>query len=303
MSRSPLWLAPLLVAAALSGCTLAAGQEHPAPAPVTTSPTEATRLAVIGDFGTRDAGEKAIALAINTKDVMVELDGVVTLGDNVYPSGAPKYFDRAWTEPYGWLARTGVPVFASLGEHDDNSGPAATKELMSLLHMPGRWYAKRVGNVQLIVLDANDVGNEEQTRFLTKTLAAPRPTHARWRVVAFHQPAYSCSRHGSTPGVQRRWVPLFERGGVDLVLNGHDHVYQRFAPIHGVTYVVSGAAGSSLYEMHACPAGTPKPAVAAVTSHYVTLDATADRMLVEAISPTGALIDSVVLKPRRPEAP
>jgi len=79
---------------------------------------------------------------------------------------------------------------------------------------------------------------------------------ARWKVAVFHQPAYSCGTHGSSPEVQREWVRLFQRSGVDLVLNGHDHDYQRFAPIGGVTYVVTGG-GAELYEVGDCPAGTP----------------------------------------------
>ena len=46
----------------------------------------------------------------------------------------------------------------------------------------------------------------------------------------FHQPAWSCGLHGSTPDVDRLWVPVLERHHTALVLNGHDHDYERFAP-------------------------------------------------------------------------
>jgi 2',3'-cyclic-nucleotide 2'-phosphodiesterase (5'-nucleotidase family) len=64
-----------------------------------------------------------------------------------------------------------------------------------------------------------------------------------------HHPPYACARSrkpGSTY-VQKYLVPLMERYGVNLVLLGHDHVYGRSGKINGVTYVISGGGGSSLY--------------------------------------------------------
>ncbi len=127
-------------------------------------------------------------------------------------------------------------------------------------------------------------------------LAAPRPAGAAWRVVAFHQAAFSCSRHQSTPVVQREWVPLFARSGVDLVLNGHDHAYPRFDPIAGVTYVVTGAGGSQLYEMGTCPAGTPTPTVAEVRSDYVVLESTGSSLRLQGITADGRVFDSWTIR-------
>ncbi len=59
-------------------------------------------------------------------------------------------------------------------------------------------------------------------------------------MVIFHQPAYSRgTKHGSTRAVDRRWVPILERHRVALVLNGHEHDYQRFTSAAAVTYVVT----------------------------------------------------------------
>lgn len=284
----------LVACVAMTGCVPFAGQQEQPPVEPTRT-VGATRFAVIGDFGTGDSGEQAVADAIKKDDEKSGFDALVTVGDNVYPESRPKYFDQAWTKPYGWLKDKHIPVYAALGNHDEpNSKRTGPEE--SLLGMPGRWYTEQVGNVQLIVLDANDVQNAGQRRFLEDVLAAPEPAGAVWRVVAFHQPAYSCSRHQSTPDVQREWVPLFERSGVDLVLNGHDHVYQRFAPIDGITYVVTGAAGSSLYEMHDCPAGTPEPAVAEVRSHYVVVETTGRELRIEAVTADAHMLDSQTIE-------
>jgi len=66
--------------------------------------------------------------------------------------------------------------------------------------------------------------------------------------------------------VQRRWVPLFEEYGVQLVLSGHDHNYQRFACRNGVTYVVHGGGAAGLYRLRGCPSTYP-PRVRARYEH------------------------------------
>jgi hypothetical protein len=112
----------------------------------------------------------------------------------------------------------------------------------------------------------------------------------------FHQPAYSCGRHKSSPEVQREWVGLFQRSGVDLVLNGHDHDYQRFAPIGGVTYVVTGGGGAELYGVGDCPAGTPRPVVFNDDVHqFLYVSATASEMEGHAVSAAGGVLGSFEL--------
>jgi hypothetical protein len=58
-----------------------------------------------------------------------------------------------------------------------------------------------------------------------------------------HRPAFSSGTHGSSATIQNLFVDSFERYGVDLVLAGHDHNYERTQPINGVTYVTTGSAG------------------------------------------------------------
>lgn len=285
----------VLALAVVAACSPADGPSTRLPAELVTGPS-ATRIAVIGDFGSGKQGERELASAVRSDDERARFAALITTGDNVYPSGDPADFDGAWTVPYGWVDGDGIPVLASLGNHDRKSGKQ--EQVMNLLGMPGRWYSRQVGDVQVIVLDANDVENPEQLRFLDDVLAEPRGPGVDWRIVVFHQPAFSCSRHQSTPAVQRAWVSSFSRSDVDLVLNGHDHVYQRFAPISGVTYVVTGGAGDSLYEMRDCPKGTPDPVVAAVRRHYVVLEASADQLRIEAVTGQGALLDSAVLPHR-----
>lgn len=138
---------------------------------------------------------------------------------------------------------------------------------------PGRWYRFRIGSALFISLDADDVVYQDsgafnpgpeplvparstghapiepgtslyvhgysggaQTRWLEETLdAAARDDGIDWIIVQMHQDALSSSEkgNGSDKGIRERWLPLFDRHGVDLVLCGHDHDYERSWPVRG----------------------------------------------------------------------
>ncbi len=93
-----------------------------------------------------------------------------------------------------------------------------------------------------------------------------------------HQPPYSAGYQGSDRAVREAFSPIFERHGVQLVLSGHDHDYQRSVPIGGVTYVVSGAG-----------AGSPRTGTEVYTAYsaavlsYVDVGVYPDRLLLRAI--------------------
>jgi hypothetical protein len=157
--------------------------------------------------------------------------------------------------------------------------------------LAGRWYSFRVGSVLLVSLDADDVvyqdagafvagpaaltpaastGNPPieagtsfyirgysggaQTAWLERTLAAGRGDQSiDWIIVQMHQCAASSSAtgNGSDLGIREEWLPLFDRYQVDLVLNGHDHDYERSFPVRGAdagagAEVATGAAVNTL---------------------------------------------------------
>ncbi|GGP22674.1 purple acid phosphatase family protein [Silvimonas iriomotensis] len=143
---------------------------------------------------------------------------------------------------------------------------------------PGRWYSFKVSSVLFVSLDADDVvlqdgaafvagpaalvpaastgnppiepgtsfyingySNGEQTRWLEHTLrAAEHDPDIDWIVVQMHQDALSSSKggNGSDKGLRAEWLPLFDRYGVDLVLCGHDHDYERSYPVRGCNHNV-----------------------------------------------------------------
>jgi hypothetical protein len=146
--------------------------------------------------------------------------------------------------------------------------------------------------VQLLFLDANRP-DSAQAAWLTARLARPGP---RFRVVVFHQPAWSCSSHGSTPEVDRWWVPVLERYRVALVLNGHDHNYQRFVSAGGVAYVVTGGGGRNLYPVDAhCPAGTPRRVAGVAQYHFTAVEIRGRSLTLRAVAADGHVLDQAVI--------
>lgn len=284
------------VAAALAvlvgACTQTApprARPTPTPSP-TPSPTPPApfRLVVVGDQGSRDEAAAAVARAIEADVARDGADALITTGDNVYPRAAPKYFERAWTRPYGWTRAKGLRVIASLGNHDVAGNERA---VMELLGMPERFYAVTIASADIFVLDANRPDEAEQSAWLDRSLQA---SNARWKIVVFHQPAFSCSTHGNNRGVIDHWLPILEANQVDLVLNGHDHNYQRFVRA-GVTYVVTGGGGRHLYPFARCAPDTPQRIAGSVTYHYLRIEGTDASLNVRAISVNGVTLDDVTL--------
>jgi len=247
-----------------------------------------TRIALAGDTGTGPGSAiDATVTAMVDEGRRRNYDGLVLLGDLIYPDGDADQAAARITNVFTPLTSRGTRLVPVLGNHDYMSDEQA-----SILNQAGRdertWYTDRVGIVRIVVLDTEQVDNPAQITWLKETLASP--TDAAWTVVVMHKPAYSAGFHGSDTQIQQQWVPIFEQYDVPLVLAGHDHDYQRSKPIGGVTYVVSGGAATLR------PTGREDfTEVSASTRHYIDLLAEDDRLTVRAIDQSGMLFDSVEL--------
>ncbi len=242
-----------------------------------------------GDFGGGRA-QYAVAGAI-ARWVAAghRVDALVTTGDNVYDNGDPRRFRAQLDEPYRELRRT-RPLWVTLGNHDVKGGHGP--EQLGYLGLPPLPYAKRLHGVELLFLDANQP-DQRQGTWLDRQLGAPGPA---FRVIVFHQPAYSCgAEHGSTRAVIRRWVPILERHRVALVLNGHEHDYQRFTSAAGVTYVVTGGGGKRLYPILRSCSGVPTRQAWAVRHHFVAVEVRRRSLSLTAVAENGSVLDRVVL--------
>lgn len=195
-------------------------------------------LAVAGDAG--DSGDRleATADAIARLDPADPFDALLLLGDNVYPDGDPAELDHTVFEPFADVLDSGAELLAIVGNHDAAHADAQ----MAALGMSGRWWAQQRGEVLIVGLDSTRWDDPDQRVWLEDTL---RTSTATWKIVAVHHPPYSAGYQGSSIDVRETFVPLFEEYGVQLVLSGHDHDYQRSEEINGVAYVVTGAASGT----------------------------------------------------------
>jgi ABC-type transporter MlaC component len=168
-----------------------------------------------------------------TADLLDAIDGVVfTLGDHAYEAGTPIEFAACYEPSWG---RHKARTRPTPGNHDyyspgasgyfDYFGRAAGE--------PGKgYYSYDLGSWHIIVLNSNceEIGGcargSPQERWLRADLAA----HPRTCTLAYwHHPRFSSGPHGSEPGLDALWQALYAHGA-DVVLAGHDHVYERFAP-------------------------------------------------------------------------
>lgn len=245
------------------------------------------RLAAAGDVGTGGDAEYATTRVMDDVEADDEYDAVLLLGDNVYPNGDPDELDRTVFRPFQDILDNGTLLLPALGNHDVRDGNADAHA--EAIGMPARWYGVVLDDVLIVVLDSNHATEDAQRRWLDETLAANEST---WTIVTMHHPPYSGGYHGSDHDVRDAFSDLFEQHGVQLVLAGHDHDYQRSQEINGVTYVVSGGAAKLR------PAGRADfTEVAWSTHHFVDIAIWTDRMVLQAIDHDGRQFDEVTIAP------
>jgi acid phosphatase len=204
------------------------------------------RLAAIGDVRSGDERQAAIAGLLDGVHRQNPLDGVVLLGDNTLLRGAPaKALARTFTIPYAALLERNVPFFAVLGNHDLRRGMKEYQLYFPGFNMNGRpYYSKTFGDdaVEVFFLDSNDMEKDvQQIRWLERAL---EQSAAEWKVIAMHHPLYStANHHPADEGLTARLEPVLVQNGVDLVLSGHNHIYERMHSVNGITHITSGSGG------------------------------------------------------------
>ena len=232
------------------------------PLPGATVMIGAGDIAVCGTNGDEATG--AIVDSVLKVDSVEKLETVVvTLGDNAYPSGAggvdediPRCFSPSWGSE-----RVMRVIHPSPGNHDYDSGSAAPyfSYFGKRAGPPGKgYYSYDVGawhvislNSELYFESANPSEAKAQEDWLRKDLADHK---ALCTLAYFHRPLFSSGTYGATPEVQTLWNILYQ-AGADLVLNGHEHHYERFLPqtplgvadsVNGIEEIISGTGGGQL---------------------------------------------------------
>jgi hypothetical protein len=276
-----------------------------------TAPRDGTgtvRFIAFGDSGVGSSAQTQLAarMSADTFDLALHT-GDVSYGNANMVGGADyTQYDNWLFGVYPWMRSR--PLYPSIGNHDDEIGFAQPYRDVFVLPENGattkypdnaeRFYSFDYGPVHFVALDTehafiDTARRQAQLAWLDADLAA---TTQPWRVVYFHRPPYSSgAEHGSSLDVRQAFAPIFERRGVNLVLNGHDHDFERSKPWREfvttgkpVTYVVTGGGGAPVY-----PVGTSAwTAAAASANHYTRITAgTGCVMTVEAVRIDGVVFD------------
>lgn len=226
-----------------------------------------------GDIASCDSrGDEATAILVERMLAASDNAVAFTAGDNTYPDGTIAQYQRCYEPTWGRFKSRTLPA---VGNHDWRTPNAAGMRAA----FAGRftadspfWYAADVrGTVsdapegrdihwRVVVLDSNcdkvdctKIG--PQYAWLKAELQRQKAAGIRCTLAIFHHPRFTSGPHGDDLHVADLWQ-LLDDGGVDLVVSGHDHVYERFPAMtakgelkaeQGVPSIVAGLGGKSRY--------------------------------------------------------
>ncbi|MGL5832266.1 MAG: metallophosphoesterase [Waterburya sp.] len=242
------------------------------------------RFAALGDVGTGNIGQLAIAAVMNKFYQQHPFKLVLMAGDNIYEDGEIKRVGATFGRPYRYLRKQQVPFYAVLGNHDIRSNNGEDQVNYSAFNMNGRYYTFTEGIAQFFALDSNfNADWTRQLKWLEKELAASTAT---WKIVLAHHPLYSSGLHGSSEELINLLSPLFARYGVQLYINGHDHNYERTEPIEGTTYLTCGAGARTRPVF-----SSDWTAYSSARLSFATIDVNPERLIIQGIGKDGEVFD------------
>lgn len=241
----------------------AAGNVSAASAPITAKTAAGSAgfvLAAAGDIAEQCTASSSSCVHPKTAKLVENMNpaAVITMGDNQYDeptlSDFKNYYDKTW----GKFKNITHPI---PGNHESYSKFTGYEQYFGAIAKPQgqRYYSWEMGNWHFIALDSNDfVTHDEfaeppQITWLKQDLA----NNKKGCVAAYyHHPRWSSGDHGDNTDSTELWN-LLVANKVDLVLNGHDHDYERFVPQNadgkadasGPVEIVGGSGGANLYDL------------------------------------------------------
>jgi|SRR5436190_12602367 len=236
---------------------------------------------------------------------------VIAVGDNFYDAGVQSVTDPHWKRSFEDIYSAKAlqtPWYAILGNHDYAGVPQAQIDYAAVSkrwRMPARYYSQSMTTpdgsaVDIFFLDTTPMltGYRErkedsllranarsqdvaaQLKWLKSALAASK---APWKIVFGHHPVHSGGQHGDSRELVADVKPLLERYGVQAYICGHDHDLQHID--RGVTYICTGA-GANTRPV----AGVQGTAFASDHAGFTTYRLTADRLAIDFVDNTGAVL-------------
>ena len=262
-----------------------------APTPGVATPV---RMWVVGDSGTGGARQGAV------RDAMLAYVGAnrpelfIHVGDMAYADGLDSEFQDNFFAMYPSVLQNTV-TWPALGNHEGHSADSDTESgpYYEAYSLPTNgssgglasgteaYYAFDWGNIHFIVLDSHDSPRESTGTMATWLTADLASTNADWIIAFWHHPPYTKGSHdsdaeGQLIDMREEILPILEAGGVDLVLGGHSHIYERSYLLHGAYdtpttaqgFIVDPGSGKSGGDgPYLKPAGASEGAVYVVAGH------------------------------------
>jgi hypothetical protein len=194
------------------------------------------RFGIIGDTGTGSKQQQQVADLMKQYRDAFPFEFVLMMGDNLYGSETPADYRKKFQDVYQRLLDDKVKFYATLGNHDQPN-----ERFYEYFNMNGKeYYRFTKGNAAFYSLNSNYM-DKKQLEWLESELAKDT---SDWKIAFFHHPPYSSGgKHGSDKQLREVVEPMFVKYGVNVVLSGHEHFYERIKPQKGIYYFISGAGG------------------------------------------------------------
>lgn len=252
------------------------------------------RYAVIGDTGTGDRSQEETAKQLALYRQKFPFTFTIMLGDNIYGSDRPQDFDRKFIKPYKPLLDANVEFHAALGNHDDPN-----QRFYKPFNMGGNRYRTfKKGNVRFYVLDSNYM-DPDQVKWLTKELQGEKTS--AWKIAYFHHPLYTTARRGAQVELRKVLEPLFIKYGVDVVYQGHEHIYERIRPQHGIYYFTVG--GGAKLRSGDVRVGPLTESGFATDRSFMLVEIAGNQLHFQVVSRKGETVDKGVIRRRAVRQP
>lgn len=265
------------------------------------------RFIIFGDSGNGSKEQLRMAKLMDSEN----FDAVLHTGDVAYKSGSAKELKSNHDEIYSLKIKS--VLYPTPGNHDYKTEDL--RPYLDYFALPAsqlnnldteRYYSTDIDGVHVVSLDSNrlldeisDTRTDDMADWLIQDLSQIDSNQAI--VVITHFSPFNIGEHGPDLRVLEKLVPIFDQYGVDIVLSGHDHNYQRTCPLKysesqetcrndGVVYVVTGGGGASLYKVSSTLPGYME--VAKSTYNYVRMSVDKYGVIIlEAIDQNGEVFD------------
>jgi predicted phosphodiesterase len=253
------------------------------------------RFAVFGDTRTNHMVHDAVIQALAKE----KIDFFLHTGDMVERGGREDLWITFFEIERPLMQQ--AAIFPAIGNHDlGNRGYYPKYFLLNRWNKGRSYYVADFGNVRLVAVDVTIICERRcsQYAYVEKALADGAADN-KIMVLFMHHPPYSSGAHGSDLRLRAVVADLAKRYGVELVVTGHDHDYERTKPIDGTTYIVSGSAGAPVRPIR------PREftAEARTEPHYVLVDVDGEQLGIRAINLRGEVFDSTAIPLNPPGGP